>query len=820
MFRNYIKVALRNLLKRKGYSLINILGLATGMAVCLLIVLFIQSELSYDQHHAKGDNVYRIVLERKYPGRATSYAIIPQSIGPTMKGEFPEIEECVRIFNFAGNGNFFLRIGEKRFEEGRVLSADSNFFKIFSSNFLAGSATDALMKPNSVVVNETTAKKYYGSASGALGQTFETDGPNNQPLVWNITAVVADWPDNSHFLFDLLISVNSFPFTRQPNFINFATNTYFLLNPQADPKALEAKFPAYLNKYVAGEVSRQFGQSFEDFQKAGNGYRYYLQPMKKIHLISDLEAELRPNGSLSAVYIFGVIAVFILALACINFINLSTARSVERAKEVGIRKTFGSEKKALIYQFLLESIVVCLVSIIVAIVLIFLLLPLFNQVSGKQLTATYFLTPDKIGLLFLFSVIVGLIAGLYPAFILSSFKPILVLKGRFRSNRFGLALRNGLVVFQFAISVVLIISTIMVNRQMNYMLSEKLGFRKDQIITIERTDLLDEQTTAFKTELARIPGVESVTGNSGIPGGQTFFGITFQPVGAKQPMTGRGIIVDDQYAKTLNLEMKEGRFFSNSFSTDSLAVVLNEKAVAEMQLQPPVLGTRLTTPDGFLNAPDGSQYQYTVVGVVKDFHYQSLHQNISPLVMMNTKKFQDQSGLVTLGIKGKNFEDAITGIENTWKKFVPETPFHYSFLDQSLAAQYASEKTLQRVFTIFSTLAIFIACIGLLGLAAYTTQQRTREISIRKVLGASVGSIIGMLSKDFLKLVFIAALLAFPLAWWGMNRWLQDFAYRIDLSWWVFAMAAIAAALIAVLTISFQAIKAAITNPVKSLRAE
>jgi len=820
MIRNYFKVAIRNLLKRKGYSLINILGLATGMAVCLLIVLFVQSELSYDQHHVKGDNVYRIVLERKYPGRATSYAIIPQSIGPTMKAEYPEIEECVRIFNFAGNGNFFLRIGEKRFEESRVLSADTNFFKIFSSNFIAGSANDALIKPNSVVVNETTAKRYYGSASAALGKTFETDGPNNQPLVWNITAVVEDWPDNSHFLFDLLISVNSFPFIRQPNFINFATNTYFLLNPQADPKALEAKFPAYLNKYVAGEVSRQFGQSFEEFQKAGNGYHYYLQPMKKIHLISDLEAELRPNGSLSAVYIFGVIAVFILALACINFINLSTARSVERAKEVGIRKTFGSEKKSLVYQFLLESIVVCLVSILVAIALILLLLPLFNQVSGKQLTATYFLTPGKIGLLFLFSVIVGLIAGLYPAFILSSFKPILVLKGRFRSNRFGLALRNGLVVFQFAISVVLIISTIMVNRQMNFMMSEKLGFRKDHIITIERTDLLDEQTTAFKTELARIPGVETVTGSSAMPSGRNFFGITFQPVGSKQPMTGRGMIVDDQYAKTLNLEMKEGRFFSNSFSTDSLSVVLNEKAVAEMQLRPPVLGTRLTTPDGFLNAPDGSLYQYTVVGVVKDFHYQSLHQTVSPLVILNTKKFQDQSGLVAVGIKAKSFEDAVVDIEKLWKKFEPETPFHYSFLDQDLAAQYASEKTLQRVFTIFSTLAIFIACIGLLGLAAYTTQQRTREISIRKVLGASVSSIIGMLSKDFLKLVIIAALLAFPLAWWGMNKWLQDFAYRIDLSWWVFAMAAIVAALIALVTISFQAIRAAFTNPVNSLRNE
>ncbi len=819
MLKNYFKVALRNLLKRKGYSLINILGLAIGMAVCLLIVLFIQSELSYDNWHAKADNIYRVVLERRYPGRSTSYSIIPQSIGEAIQKEYPEVIESTRLFNFAGNGNLFLRIGDKVFEEKRVIAADSNFFRVFTGRLLAGDSSTALLKPNSVVINETTAKKFFGSAGAAMGKSFVTDDGNNTDVSFMITGVCADWPDNSHFLFDLLIATSSFDFIKQPNYINFAANTYLLLNPNASPNALEAKFPNIIKKYVAGEIGRNFGESYEQFQKEGNGYHYYLQPLKKIHLTSDLESELRPNGSLTTVYIFGVIAVFILFLACINFINLSTARSMERAREVGIRKTFGSEKSALVWQFLLESIVVSVISIIVAFGLIALLLPLFNQVSGKQLTILSFLEPAKISLLFLFAVVVGLIAGFYPAFVLSSFQPITVLMGRFKSNKYGLALRNSLVVFQFAISVILIVSTIIVNKQMQFMLSEKLGFRKDHVIVVERTDLLDKQTKAFENELAKIPGVETVSGTTAMPGQENFFGVSFQQEGSKESVTGRGIFADDQYAKLLGLEIKEGRFFSKDFSTDSLSIVLNEKAVSELGLKK-AIGARLTSPDGNFNAPDGTPYIYTVVGVVKDFHFQSLHQQITPLIFNNVSKFRNQSPFVAVRIQANNFQQAVTAIENTWKKFVQQRPFHFSFLDQTLAAQYAAEQTTQKVFTIFSILAIFIACIGLLGLAAYTTQQRNREISIRKVLGASASNIVAMLSKDFIKLVVIAAIIAFPVAWLGMNKWLQDFAYRINMSVWIFFVAALAAFAVALFTISFQAIKAAITNPVKNLRAE
>jgi putative ABC transport system permease protein len=820
MLKNFFKVALRNLLKRKAYTLINILGLATGMAVCLMIVLFVQSELSYDRQHKNGKNIYRMVLDRIYPGRVTSYSIIPQSIGAAVKAEFPEVKESVRLFNFTGDaGNFFLRIGDKVFEEKRVLGVDSNFFRVFTCKSLKGDLNTALMKPNSVVINETTAKKYFGSVDAAYNKTFETDGNNNQNNVFQITAICADWPENSHFLFDLLISTTGFQFTRDLNYINFAAHTYFLLNPGASATALEAKFPLIIKKYVAGDIEKRFGESIEQFFKEGNGYHYHLQPLQKIHLISDMEAELRPNGSLKAIYIFGLVAVFILALACINFINLSTARSMERAREVGIRKTFGSERKALITQFLLESVVVSFISILVALGLIALLLPLFNQVSGKSLTLAYFLQPLNIVFIFAFAVVIGLIAGLYPAFVLSSFKPIIVLKGRFKSQKYGLALRNGLVVFQFAISVILIVSTIMVNRQMRYMLGEKIGFRKDHVIMVERTDLLDQQSKAFKTELAKISGVESVSGTSAMPGQQNFFGTSYKEIGAKEPVTGRGIFVDDSYAKVLGLELKEGRFFSKDFSTDSLAILLNEKAVSDMGLKNPI-GARLTTPDGFLNAPDGSPYIYTVVGVVKDFHFQSLHQKIAPLFINYSSRFAEVSPVTAIRIKAANFTNAVAAIEDMWKKFVKDRPFHYAFLDQTLARQYHSEQTTQKIFTIFSSLAIFIACIGLLGLAAYTTQQRTREISVRKVLGANVSTIVAMLSKDFLKLVVIAALIAFPIAWWGMHKWLQTFEYKINIGWWVFAVAAIAATMVALFTISFQAIRAAVANPVKSLRTE
>jgi len=817
MFRNYLKVAVRSLLKRKAFTLINILGLAIGMAVCLLIVLFIRSELGYDNFHRHGNRIYRMVLDRKYPEHISSYAIIPASFGPAMQREFPEVEMATGLQDFSGPAGFFVKVGDKLFEERHALIADSNFFRVFTVDMLQGDTATALARPNTAVINESTAIRYFGSVSKAMGQYFETDGRQR----FTISGVCKNWPENSHLDFDILVSFSSFPFSRQTNYTGFNTFTYLLLRKDASPDALAAKIPGLVEKYVAGEITRSFGMSYQAFIAAGNNYHYYLQPLRKIHLISDLESEAKPNGSMRAVYIFGTIAIFIMVIACINFINLSTARSMERAREVGIRKTFGSEKSALIIQFLTESTMVSLLSLLLALGLICLLLPLFNKMADKDLSVLTFLHPLTLLLLLAFAGVVGSAAGLYPAFVLSSFKPIKVLKGKFKSTKYGMALRNGLVVFQFAISIILIICTIIVNRQMGFMLGDKLGFKKDHIIEIQQADILGESTHAFRNKLAGITGVEKVSGSSTMPGDPNFFGVTWQPVGSRQSMTGRGIIVDDQFAATLGLEMREGRFFAKSFPTDSLAVVLNEKAVAAMGLKEPVIGTRMTTTDGVLNPrPVDSPYIYTVIGIVKDFHFQSLHQAIVPLIFTSSVRFDDQAAITCVRIKGDDFATAIKVMERSWHQFVPQRPFHYTFLDQALAAQYKAEQTVQQVFTVFSVLAIFIACIGLFGLTAYATQQRIREISIRKVLGATQGNIIGMLSKDFLRLVTLSALVAFPLAWLGMHSWLQGFAYRVDLRWWVFILAWLISLIITMLTISIQAFRAARANPVKTLRSE
>lgn len=815
MFRNYWKVAIRSLLKRKGYTLINILGLATGMAVCGLIVLFIRSELNYDDFQPNGDRVYRLVLDRQYPGRTTSYAIIPAAIGDAVRKECPEVAAKTGFEDATNNGKLFIKAGDKSFEETHVLQADSNFFRVFPTGFLEGDPLTALQKPFTCVLTGQTATRYFGSPAAAMGKVLEAEGNQH----FTVTAVCKDLPDNSHMAYDLLISAASFP-VLEPNYIGFSDYTYLLLNKDADPAALESKLPAIVEKYVSGVISRSFGMSYQQFRAMGNGYHYYLQPLRRIHLTSDLEAELRPNGSLRAIYIFGIIAIFILCIACINFVNLSTARSIERAKEVGIRKTFGSEKRSLVLQFLVELVLVSLLSVLLSLLLMWLLLPLFDQLSGKDLSLQPWLGPVRLGLVVLFGVAIGLVAGVYPAFVLSSFQPIKVLKGKLKSNKYGAALRNGLVIFQFAISIILIVCTITVNRQMQYMLGDRLGFRKDHIIQIERTDLVGKQTNAFRNQLAGIAGVDMVSGTNNLPGGQLFFGTTFQPYAGHQSVTGRGIIVDDKFAALLGLEMKEGRFFSRDFPTDSLAIILNESAVAALGLKESVVGSRLTSPDGFFNAPDGTPNVYTVIGVVRDFNYQTLHVAIAPLFIGNVTKFGDVTPLTAVRIKGNQFGPTLAAIQKTWRQFVPDRPFHYSFLDQRLADQYRSEQTIRRIFTVFSALAIFIACIGLLGLAAYATQQRIREISIRKVLGAGAGTIAGMLSVDFLRLVTISALVAFPFAWMAMHAWLQGFVYRVGLSWWIFVLAWAVSLAITLLTTGYQAIRAAMTNPVKALRSE
>jgi putative ABC transport system permease protein len=815
--RHFFKIAWRNLLKRKGYSIINIAGLGVGLAICMLIVLFIRQEMNYDQFIDRHKDIYRLVVERRYPGRSTSYSMIPQSYAFTIKAECPEVEAAVRLFNFLGGASVQFKVDDRRFEEKNVLFADSTFFKVFNHPILAGDRNDPLGSPLSVVMTASTAIKYFGSIENAIGKRIIPEGNDPQPL--QIQAVCADWPETSHFTFDLLETTAGLPNFQRENYVNFAAHTYLLLHPQNQASQIESRMPDILRKYAAGNIAAAFSMPFEEFFKAGNGYRYYAQPLTSIHLESQLEGELKANGNLQAVYIFMAIAVIILILAIINFINLSTARSSERAREVGIRKTYGSDKKILILQFLTESTLVSIGSFLLAIVLVYLLLPSFNSFSASALSFSQLTNPSVLALCIALTIGTGILAGIYPASSMAAFKPIAVLKGRTPSGSQPTTLRNGLVVFQFAISVILIICTLVVNQQMNYMTGNTLGYDKELVLMLNRTDVLGEKTKTFKDELLRLPVVANVTGASAFPGDNNYFGISWRSPGAQEPMTGRGIFTDERYQSTFDLELSAGRYFSTEFGTDSLAVVINEAAAKELGLQNPI-GAILTTEEDFLNQPNSSPSHYKIIGILKDYNYQSLHLPIVPLVFTSNSRFHDVAFKTAVKLKAGNVQQAISEIEKTWSTFVPDRPLDYQFLDDQITNQYLAELRTQRIFTFFAGLAIFIACIGLFGLAAYSCQQRMKELSVRKVLGASPIQLIVLLTVHFIRLIAIALLIAFPLAWYLMHRWLGDFSYRVSITPQHFLIATGLAFAVAMITLSAQTLRAALANPIKALRSE
>jgi putative ABC transport system permease protein len=827
MLRNYFKVMIRGLVKRKAFTLINLIGLAAGMAICLLLALYIQNELGYDLYQERGDHIYRLDLERKYPNRSTFFSTIPLSFGQAVRKEFPEVLESTRVFVFddGQNGGAMMAVGEKVFTEKKaVLMVDSNFFKVFTGHFLQGDGNSALQHPGTAILTESSAKRYFGSVANAMGKEVIVDDFSH----CLITGVCKDWPEKSHFQFSVLISRSGTDSAIRPDYVYFTSRTYLLLNKNASASALEAKLPLIVDKYVAATIPENFGESYSQFVAEGNGYHYSLQPLRKIHLFSQVEDDFRPVVTIRIILWLGAIGAFILFLACVNFINLSTALSIERAREVGIRKTFGSRKGELVGQFLSDSVLFSIVSMLLALMLASLFTPLLNKVSGNELSFSYFLHPVRLLVVFGFSVLVGLAAGLYPSLVLSSFEPMLVLKGRFKSNPRGIALRNGLVVFQFAISVILIICTIVVNKQLQFVLGDQLGFKRDHIINVEGTRQLvnrnkkgevTDNRQAFVDEVSKIAGVKDITECGQLPGSnESGGGNTWVALDNNVSRTEKYIPVDDKYTNLLGLQLKEGRSFSREFTTDSFSIMLNESAVEDFGLKKPI-GARFICKEPWMNPADGkSQFIYTVIGVVKNYHFQSLHKKIAPLIFTNSNL--TGWGSAGIRIKGDHFKSVVAQIGDTWKRFDPKHDFRFTFLDQTVADQYKAEETEQKIFTIFSLLAILIACVGLFGLVAYSTIQRSKEISIRKVLGATSGDIILILSRDFLGLVMIASLIAFPLAWWGMHKWLQGFSYRVNITWWVFGQAGTAAVLIAFATISFQAIKAATANPVKNLKAE
>ncbi len=810
MFRNYLKTAYRNLVKNKGYSAINIFGLAAGLASCLLILLYVFDEFSYDQYNEKIEQIYRVDADIKFGGNQNITAITPDPLGPALKSEYPQVKQFVR---FRTHGGKLVKKGEQNILEDRVILTDSTLFDVFTLPMLSGDPKTALVNPNSVVITESMAKKYFPGTDYNLivGQPLTMDNTE----LYKVTGVIKDVPKASHFHYDFFIPMYGQLSSNEINkWVSHNFNTYILLNKSVDATTISAKLNDLVMRHVV-PLLEGLGPNFSEFEKQGNYLHYELMPLKRIHLYSQKDAELEANGNIQFVTIFSLIALFILIIACVNFMNLSTARAAGRAKEVGVRKVLGSMRKNLIFQFLSESLLVSFIAMIFALIIAVILLPYFNDLSGKDLLLKNLLSPRLLTFLVILVGFVGIMAGLYPAFYLSAFKPVEVLKGKVAGNFKTGWLRSGLVVFQFAISIFLIIGTMVIYIQLNFIQTKDLGFDRKQVLVIKNTRALGKNTTVFKDQVLKLSGVENGTITGFLPTAGWRNNSPFFP--EKSTDISKAIStqiwnVDENYIPTLDMKMIEGRNFSADFPTDSSGIIINQ-AFANLLNKKDLLNSPLYYMDDF---PKTDLTNYHIIGVVKNFNFNSLHDNISPLVLL----FKPQNSSISFRINTKNADQLIASMEQKYKNIAPGQPFEYSFMDEDFNNTYKAEHKMGGLSITFSILAILIASMGLFGLITFAASQRTKEIGIRKVLGASVTDVSSMLAKDFMKLVLIASLLAFPLAWWAMNGWLQGFAYRITISWWIFLVAGAVAILIALLTLSYQAIKAATANPVDSLRAD
>ncbi|HUZ57389.1 MAG TPA: ABC transporter permease [Hanamia sp.] len=807
MFKNYFKIALRNLWKNKAFSAINIIGLASGLAVCLLIVLYVKDELSYDKYNVNAERIYRLEGDIYFNNTEANMAVSPNPLGPALVRDYPDIQQMVRLDY---QGDILVKKDNQNVQDHHAVFADSTFFKVFTVPMIEGDPNTALNEPNSIVIDETTAKKYFNTTN-VVGKTLFVDNKTN----CKITGVIKDIPRQSHFHFSFIRPKRDNPGNN--SWLSNNEYTYILVRPGVSRQKVQSDVNATVNNYLGKELEDQLHFSLKDLKNNGSHFIYHATPLTDIHLHSDKSYEIEANGNITYVYIFSAIAILILLIACVNFMNLSTARSANRAKEVGIRKVVGSLRSHLITQFLTESVLLSFFSLLLAIIIAALLLPFFNQLSGKEMhVGTLFSTwlfPVMIALVFL----VGIVAGSYPAFYLSSFQPIEVLKGKIAKGFKNSWLRSSLVVFQFIISIILIIGTIVIYNQLNYIRNRKIGYNRDQVLVVHNAYYLDKQIHTFRNELLNIPGVTNATVSGDLP-----TGINFDNEGwfrdanmdASRTVILTNFYVDENYIPTLDMKMAEGRNFSKDFPSDSTGIVLNESAVKVLGFKDP-LKEFLYRPN-FNNGGIHGATAYHVIGVVKDFNFSSMHQHVGPLII----QLGDNEGSIAMRIDTKNIPSVIDKVQNEWKSMVPEQPFSYSFMDADFNNIYKAEQQTGKLFIAFALFAIFIGCLGLFGLVTYAAEQRIKEIGIRKVLGASVSGIVMMLSKDFAKLVLIASLIAFPVAWFAMNKWLQSFAYRIHIGWWVFIIAGAIAILIALITVSLQAVKAAIANPTESLRTE
>ena len=810
MLKNYFKIAWRNLSRNRSHAFINLIGLAIGIACCLLIMLWVVDELSYDKWYEKSSRIYRPVVEIKFGGAHRNFAVAPAPMAGALMSDFPEIETAVR---FRQIGSVIVSKDAERSGKEEVVFADSTLLDVFSFKLLKGNPKTALAAPNTVVITEAIARKYFPNDE-AMGQKLELDGE----MELTVTGVIEDIPHNSHFDYPIYISMTSQEEGQNQIWVSNNFNTYYVLREGVDAQAFEAKvYPYFMKTYVAPQVEQFLGQSIEELEKSGSFIRYTSQPLEDIHLNSDLEVEMGVNGSIQYVWLFSIAALFILVIACVNFMNLSTARSALRAKEIGVRKVLGSIRSNLISQFLVEAMLMTALAFVLGLLLSFLALPYFNDLADKQLYLPYnqvLFWTVLLGGIFL----VGLLAGSYPAFYLSAFKPIKTLSGKIREKGGNLNLRNSLVVFQFLVAVFMIIGTLVIKEQLDFIQNKKLGFEKEQVLIIQNCEPLRDRVFTLKDQLLKNPRITeaTVSGFLPVPSYRTDSPMAKESIMREDNSVSMQMWqIDETYLSVFGMELVAGRNFSPDMPTDSNAVILNETAVKLFGFDDPIGKTVYGTTNFNANANEPLPAK-TIIGVVKDFHFESLRDNIGALSFW----LDPYPGSLSMKVQTSDISTLINEIETDWKSIAPGLPFDYQFLDDSFESIYRSEGRISQIFAIFSGLSVLVACLGLFGLATFTVERRVKEIGVRKVLGASTTSLIGLLSKDFLKLVLIALVIAIPGAWYFARHWLADYAYRIDLSWSTFAIAGVLAIAIAFVTVSFQSIKAAMANPVDSLRNE
>jgi len=794
--------------KRAGFILLNIGGLAIGLTSFLFISLYVINEQSYDRFHRNYENIYRIKIVGQMAGSKLDQAVTAAPMAQAMLRDYPEVLKVTRVRQM---GDWLIRFGDKKFNEDGVMFADSTFFDVFDFKLIKGDPQTALVRPRSMVLTEEYAKKYFGDQE-PIGQRMIVE---SDTVLYTVTGILRNVPDNSHIKFDMLASMSTYPGLANDQFwVSHSFLTYIVVRDGTDKNDLQNKFREMVIKYVGPQLKEIIGQTIEDFRKAGNDFSYILEPLKDIHLRGATQYNLEPPGSVTTVYIFAVIAVLILVVAIINYVNLATAKSAARAKEVGIRKVSGGSKSGLIIQFLAESLIIVGIATLLALLLVFILTPSFNQLIGKDLSLGLINNIPGILSLVALVIIIGIASGFYPAFVLASFNPAVVLKGTMSPGSMSKRLRGLLVVFQFTVSIIIIIGSIIVYNQLNLLTEKDLGFNKDNLIIIRRVDAFWQQLEPFRTQLLEIPGVEKAGFSRTVPGKDFNNNAFFND---NDPEKNTYLInqtaVSFDFPEALGVRLTDGRFFSREYGTDSTAVLINEAAVKSLGLDDP-LGKYILQPAG-----PQQWNRLKIIGIMKDFNIESMHKAITPVCFtVNGGGGGDQ--FATIRLSGRDIQGTISEIEKVWQNFTSDMPFQYDFFSDRWNNLYSSEVKTGRIFLIFSFLAIFIACIGLIGLVTYITNKRTREIGIRKSYGASNQIILALLSKEMLYIIIVSSLIAYPVAYFGSRYWLQGFASRISVSPLIFILATLITLIIGWLSISSQTMKAANYNPANALRVE